>query len=367
MEHENPNIEGILAGLKTHANVLSSLLKEEDFLRGVESLLEKALLSINNDGKIMICGNGGFSAIAQHTASELMGKLRIKRNPIPAIALATDLSVLTCIANDFGFERIFSREVEALGKEGDLLIVLSTSGRSKNVLQALCQAREQKIPAFAFVGKGCGSLCCELGSNVIELPVSEPEMIQDLTMIILHLLCAEIEKKFINKNKESNRRFWKNIIEEAKTINSQILILDRDGVVNHLLPNDYVLNPKDLKMNEDFLFYCRALKDTFKYIFVVTNQTCLGKGKATWGEVDKINSIILNKVEEAGGKIDKFFISPDANPSSPLRKPNIGMKKLILEEFPELDLKNALVVGDSFSDEIFSNRLGAHYFNLKNI
>lgn len=360
------DISLIKAGIQSRAEILISLREDLSVMSELESLLVNCLDTLHKGGKIILCGNGGFAALAQHTASELVGKLHTKRSPIPAIALGTDLSVLTCIANDFGFERIFSRQLESTGDKDDVLIALSTSGKSKNILQVLSQAKEQNIKSFSFVGKSCGELCRELGSTVIEMPTNETEAVQDLTMILLHQICGCLEADW-NKRNSSKSNFWEQIINVGKEKGATTLILDRDGVVNHLLPNEYVLDEASLSLNEDFLNAAKSLSNTFEHILIVSNQACIGKGYVSSETIERINLSILQSIKKFGGRVDSVYVCPDANSNSLIRKPNIGISEKILADFPTVDFHKTIVVGDSYSDELFAQRLGSMYFNLKNI
>ena len=361
------NISRLTAGLHSRAKVLTSLCEDWCTIESFENLIKSCIRAINNGGKIILCGNGGFAAIAQHTASELVGKLHAKRTPIPAVALGTDIAVLTCIANDFGYERIFSRQLEAIGKENDTLIALSTSGKSKNILQVLSQAKEQRIHSYAFTGNNCSGLCKELGASVIEILTNETDEVQDITMIMLHMLCDQIERISLGELTQESKSIWHTIIETAQKYSAPTLILDRDGVVNHILPNDYIVTDSDLLLNEDFLSVAPVLKNTFKRIFIVTNQACIGKGTAQKTQIDRINSSICKSIHEAGGRIDAVYTCPDADSSSLNRKPNIGITEIILKDFPDVDFSKSIMVGDSYSDELFAERLGAMYFNICNI
>lgn len=367
MDRTSSNISRFKAVLKNRAEMLISLCEDVSMFNYFERLLNDCVHTINNGGKIILCGNGGFAAIAQHMASELVGKLHTKRNPIPALVLGTDMAVLTCIANDFGYERIFSRQLEAVGKENDTLIALTTSGKSKNILQALSQAKAQRIHSYAITGKNSSGLCKELGASVIEILTNETETIQDITMILLHILCNQIERRLFDKLTSESKSIWNNIIDVGRKNSVSTLILDRDGVVNHILPNDYIVNESGILMNEDFLSIASVLKNTFTRIIIVTNQACIGKGIAEKKQVDQLNSLILKSIHEAGGRIDAIYTCPDADPSSFLRKPNVGFAEIILKDFPDVDFSKSMMVGDSYSDELFAERLGAMYFNIYNI
>lgn len=353
-------------GLRSRAEIIVSLHEDSGVVEALEGLFGSCRDSIARGGKIIFCGNGGFAAIAQHTVAELVGKLHAKRRPIPAVALGTDMSVLTCVANDFGFEQVFSRELEAIGAPGDIMIALSTSGKSKNILQALAQARRQHIESFAFVGRCCGDLARELGAGVIELPTNQTEIIQDLTMMLLHLLCEGIESHRIAEEQKTEN-VWDSIIDVACREHLTTLLLDRDGVINHLVPNGYVTTADDLVLNADFLSVAKTLSSTFSHIVVVTNQACIGKGKATDEAIDAVNALIVKAIKNAGGRIDAVYVCADANADSPMRKPNTGLAEKILSDFPSINFQKAIMAGDSYSDELFARRLGSMYFNISNV
>jgi D-sedoheptulose 7-phosphate isomerase len=142
-------------------------------------------------GKLLTCGNGGSMADAMHVAEEFSGRFRRDRRPYPAIALS-DPAHLTCVANDYGFDHVFSRQVEALGQPGDLLLVLSTSGNSPNVLRAADAARERGVKVLALLGRGGGQLLprCD---RVIMAPGEGSDRIQELHMLAMHAVIEAVE------------------------------------------------------------------------------------------------------------------------------------------------------------------------------
>ena len=145
--------------------------------------------------KILLCGNGGSAADAQHIAAELTGRYKIERKGLPAIALTTDTSALTAIGNDYGYEHVFSRQVEALARKGDLLIGISTSGNSRNVIYALQKAKEIGCRTIGFSGKGGGKMndVCDL--NII-IPSDDTARIQEMHIMIGHILCQLIDNEY---------------------------------------------------------------------------------------------------------------------------------------------------------------------------
>jgi len=149
--------------------------------------------SLRNGGKLMFCGNGGSAAEAQHLASELTGRFLSERQPISAISLATDCSALSCIANDYSFDEVFSRQVIAIGRPGDVLIAMSTSGNSRNLIRAAEEARKRQIVCVGFLGNSGGNLAklCDLA---IVVPSNSTARIQECHLLIGHSLCESIER-----------------------------------------------------------------------------------------------------------------------------------------------------------------------------
>ena len=141
--------------------------------------------------RVLSCGNGGSAADAQHFAAELIGRFEKEREALPAVALSTDTSALTAIGNDYGFERVFSRQVEGLGRQGDILLAISTSGNSPNVVQAIEAAQSRGMRVIALTGRDGGTMCGQMSERDIELrvPSESTARIQEIHILILHCLC----------------------------------------------------------------------------------------------------------------------------------------------------------------------------------
>ncbi|MFQ5694194.1 MAG: SIS domain-containing protein [Nitrospinota bacterium] len=145
-------------------------------------------------GKVLLFGNGGSAADAQHAAAEWVGRFLTDRNPLPAIALSTDTSVLTAVGNDYGFDRVFERQVEALARPGDVAIGISTTGESENVVRALRAAKRRGAAAAALLGSG-GGRAGRLADPALVVPGARVPLIQEAHGILLHLLCEEVERR----------------------------------------------------------------------------------------------------------------------------------------------------------------------------
>ena len=162
---------------------------------GIKKACETAVATLKAGGKILLCGNGGSAADAQHIAAELTGRYKTERGALAGIALTTDTSALTAIGNDYGYEFVFSRQLEALGREGDLLIAISTSGNSGNVVKALELARKIGIKTIGLSGRTGGAMneLCEL--NLV-VPSNNTPRIQEMHIMIGHIICQAIDDAF---------------------------------------------------------------------------------------------------------------------------------------------------------------------------
>jgi D-sedoheptulose 7-phosphate isomerase len=174
-------------------------------MESFESLIKTTLPDIERSGqlicdalaagqKILICGNGGSAADAQHIAAELVGRYEKKRRSFPAIALTTDTSALTAISNDFGFEEVFARQLEGLSRSGDVLVAISTSGKSRNVLKAVEKARELGCRTIALTGAGAEPLATVCDIAVV-VPVQRTSRVQEAHITIGHLWCEMVDEQ----------------------------------------------------------------------------------------------------------------------------------------------------------------------------
>jgi D-sedoheptulose 7-phosphate isomerase len=151
--------------------------------------------TLRRDGRLLTCGNGGSAADAQHLAADLVGRFLRERRGLAAVALTTDSSVITSIANDYSFERVFARQVEALGRQGDVVLGISTSGRSSNVIAALTTARQRGLRTIALTGRDGGALGT-LADIHINVPSESTPRVQEVHRTLLHVICDLVERAF---------------------------------------------------------------------------------------------------------------------------------------------------------------------------
>ena len=178
------------SGLEEHLDVFRRLASLAPMIQDAAVLL---VATLSQGGKLMLCGNGGSAADSQHLAAELTGRFVKDRPPLAAVALSTDTSALTCIANDYSFDDVFSRQVMGLGRKGDCLIAISTSGNSRNVLRAAEAARAAGITVIGLLGRDGGALraLCDIA---IVVPSTTTARIQEAHIFIGHTLCAMVEE-----------------------------------------------------------------------------------------------------------------------------------------------------------------------------
>ena len=182
----------IKSELEGHLTTIKATFALED---DIKKACETAVATLKAGGKILLCGNGGSAADAQHIAAELTGRYKTERDALAGIALTTDTSALTAIGNDYGYEFVFSRQLEALGREGDLLIAISTSGNSGNVVKALELAQKIGIKTIGLSGRTGGAMneLCEL--NLV-VPSNDTPRIQEMHIMIGHIICQAIDDAF---------------------------------------------------------------------------------------------------------------------------------------------------------------------------
>lgn len=177
--------------IKESMSVKQTLLEQVDV---IEKITSEIIQAFKEGNKVLICGNGGSAADSQHMAAELVGRFKKERKALPAIALTTDTSILTAIGNDYGYDKVFSRQVEAHGQEGDIFIGISTSGNSKNIIEAINVAKDKKMLVIGLLG-GTGGLIKSMCDIDLTVKTKNTPRIQECHETIIHIICDLVEKE----------------------------------------------------------------------------------------------------------------------------------------------------------------------------
>lgn len=188
----------IIDQIQDTQRIMAEMLAHRPLLATVEAAAQACVKSLRAGGKILLAGNGGSAADAQHIAGELVSRFAFDRPGLPAIALTTDSSVMTAIGNDYGFEKLFTRQVQAQGKPGDVFIGYSTSGKSLNILTAFELARQSGIVTIGLTGNRGGPMT-ELCDYLLEVPSASTPKIQEGHLVLGHILCGIIEKEIFGE------------------------------------------------------------------------------------------------------------------------------------------------------------------------
>ena len=184
--------------IEEHLAVIDLLRDQQSLLQGIGEEMTRSILA---GKKVLWCGNGGSAADSQHLAAELMGRFRRERCAFPSIALTTDTSILTAVGNDYGYERVFQRQVEALCTKGDVLVGISTSGSSKNVWAALQTARQIGAFTVAFTGQGGGEIAA-IADVALRIPSKDTARIQEAHILCGHMVCDWVERAVCEQQSE---------------------------------------------------------------------------------------------------------------------------------------------------------------------
>ncbi len=314
--------ERIKTRLRKHDFTLK--LVEEYLISDIKKAAEIIIEKYKKGKKVLVFGNGGSAADAQHIVAELVGRFLKERKGIPAIALTTNSSNMTSISNDYGFDEVFARQVEALLEEEDVVIGISTSGNSPNVVKALKKAKELKGTTIALSGRDGGEMI-KYADIAIIVPFHMTPHIQEAHITIGHILCDLIEEKlFPSKNRA--------------------IFLDRDGTINE--DKGYVYKIEDLVILPHVIEGLKLLQKRF-LIIVVTNQSGVERGYYTTEDVDRFHRYLYYTLAKKGVYIDDFYYCPYLE--GECRKPNPGMLIQAAKDW-DIDLEKSYMIGDKNSD-----------------
>ncbi len=190
----------IVAQIEESIQIKQLIARDEVLLQKIHLLSISIINSYNENGKVLLAGNGGSAADAQHIAGELVSRFNFDRPALPAMALTTDTSIITAIGNDYGFDKVFSRQISASGTRGDIFIGISTSGKSKNILEAITLSKSKGLITVLLTGRDVAvdkSLC----DFILEVPSSNTPRIQESHIMIGHIICQLVEEGLFGKDK----------------------------------------------------------------------------------------------------------------------------------------------------------------------
>jgi D-sedoheptulose 7-phosphate isomerase len=187
----------LLNKISEHENMFYLMRNDVELYKNLNNIIELLVSTLQNGNKILICGNGGSASDAQHLTAEFVGRFKKERKALNVEALSTNTSILTAIGNDYNFDKIFSRQVEAKGNSGDVLIGFSTSGNSKNIVEAFKQANKQHMINILFTGENINTECAKYADYIVGVPSKDTARIQEATVFLYHVIAEYVEKEFI--------------------------------------------------------------------------------------------------------------------------------------------------------------------------
>ena len=198
--------EDLIRGrLKDSIALKNKIIENGDILRLIGEIAKSIIKAYQNNKKVILFGNGGSAADAQHIAAEFVGKYYLDRDPLPAMALTVNTSSLTAIGNDYSFDTVFARQLEAFAQEGDIVIGISTSGNSENVFQALRLAKQKGLMTIAFTGRDGGKLK-DIVDYCLRIPSNDTPRIQEGHITVGHIICEMVEREVFGSDEKGKRR-----------------------------------------------------------------------------------------------------------------------------------------------------------------
>ncbi len=308
----------------------------DEQLSTLNDIATLSIQTIQEGKKIILFGNGGSAADAQHIAAELVNMFSRDRRALPAIALTTDSSILTCIANDRSFEDVFSRQIEAIGQKGDMAIGISTSGNSPNVLKAIRTAKERGIMTVGFTGADGGKLK-DYANICFRVPSRATPRIQEVHITVAHAICGLIEEELFPNNVYPG------------------VFLDRDGTINEEV--SYLADISQLKLIDGTPEAIGLLKKSNFKVVVFTNQAAVAKGYLSEKALQGIHHRMEDMLRAQNARIDAIYYCPHRptegiapyNVDCSCRKPKPGMLERASRDL-RIDLTKSFVVGDKMTD-----------------
>ena len=195
-------IQSVKSQIQASIDVKATLLGKEALMQQVFELAEKCTAALRAGGKVIFCGNGGSFADAQHLSAEFTSRFLFDRPGLPSLALGTNSSAMTAVGNDYGYENVFAREIQAIATSADVLIAITTSGNSGNILKALEAAKQANVPAIVLTGAGRGML--DAATETLNIPSTDTARIQECHILLGHIICGLVEESIFGNLRAKN-------------------------------------------------------------------------------------------------------------------------------------------------------------------
>jgi len=298
----------------------------------IDRIADVLIGTIKNGNKILFMGNGGSSADAQHLAAEFTGRYLMERDPMPAMSLS-NIAPVTAIGNDYSFDDVFKKQVQAFAKKGDAVVCISTSGNSKNITEAMKAAKEKGAVTITFTGSG-GKMK-DMADHALIIPSLETPRIQEGYMAAGHIICGLTERGIFGK---------------------KAVFVDRDDTIAKDGP--YCARPEDMKLFKDVPGSIAELNKAGYLVIVITNQSGIGRGMFSEEDLKKVHGKMVSDIEKGGGKVDDIFYCPHhPDDGCRCRKPEAGMGIAAVKKY-KINTKASFMVGNSDADIEFGKAIG---------
>jgi D-sedoheptulose 7-phosphate isomerase len=313
--------------LSESASVTSSIDPSQ-----IEGIADAMIASLRHGGKVIFFGNGGSAADAMHLAAELSGRYLMDRPAMNGISL-TSLSSVTSIGNDYGYDRVFVRQLEACARKGDVAVGLSTSGSSKNIVVALERAKELGLVTVSFTG--AGGMIKDMVDLSLVIPSRSTPRIQEAYMCAGHIICGLVERGMFGQ---------------------KAVFIDRDDTIVKDVP--YCAKPEDLRILPGVGASIRRLNEAGYLTVLVTNQSGIGRGYFDETMLERIHEKLRKDLEAEGARLNAIYFCPHLPEGGcGCRKPATGMLERAVRELG-IDLRSSYVVGDSENDVAMGRMAG---------
>ena len=298
----------------------------------IDRIADVLVDTIKRGNQVIFMGNGGSSADAQHLAAEFTGRYLMEREPMPAMSLS-NIAPVTAIGNDYSFDDVFKKQVQAFAKKGDAVVCISTSGNSKNIIEAMKAAKEKGAVTITFTGSG-GKMK-DMADHALIIPSTETPRIQEGYMVAGHTICGLTERGVFGK---------------------KAVFVDRDDTIAKDKP--YCGRPEDLTLFKDVPGSIAKLNKAGYLVIVITNQSGIARGKFSEDDLKKIHEKMISDIVKGGGKIDDIFYCPHhPDDGCKCRKPEAGMGIAAVKKH-KINTKVSFMIGNSDADIEFGKAIG---------